>query len=190
MMSTMRLFVAVEPPAPALADLEGFLESRRDAGADLRWTSPASWHLTLAFMASAPDKVLEDLTDRLGEAARRSPLLRVAVAGGGCFPDVTRARVLWAGVDGGDAMAPLAKAVRSACSIVGAAPEGGPFHAHVTLARLPRPRNASRWVRVIETYAGPPWTVAHLALVESHLPREKGHRPRYEVLARVPLAEG
>ena len=189
MMSTMRLFVAVEPPDQALDDLDAFLEARRDAGAELRWSSPVSWHVTLAFMGAAPDEVLEDLTDRVAGAARRTSPLQLALAGGGCFPDVTRARVLWAGVEGDDGLAPLARAVRSACSVAGAAPAGGPFHPHVTLARLPRPADASRWVRVMETYAGLPWTAGHVALVASHLPREKGHRPRYEVLARLPLAD-
>ena len=185
----MRLFVAVEPPDQALDDLDAFLEARRDAGAELRWSSPVSWHVTLSFMGSAPDGVLEDLVDRVGEAARRTSPLTLALAGGGCFPDVTRARVLWAGVEGGDSLAPLARAVRSACSVAGAAPAGGPFHPHVTLARLPRPADASRWVRVMETYAGPPWTAAHVALVASHLAREKGHRPRYEGVAHLPLAD-
>lgn len=185
----MRLFVAIEPPDHALEDLDAFLEARRDAGADLRWSSPASWHVTLAFMAAAPERVLEDLTERVGEAARRTSRMSLALAGGGCFPDVTRARVVWAGVDGGDAVAPLARAVRSGCSVAGAAPDGGPFHAHVTLARLRRPADATRWIRVMETYAGPSWSVADVALIASHLPTRKGHRPRHEVLARLPLGD-
>ncbi len=77
--------------------------------------------------------------------------------------------------------------MRAACSVVGAAPEGGPFLPHVTLARLPRPVDASRWVRVLDGYRGPSWTVEDVAVVASHLPRERGHRPRHEVLARLPL---
>ena len=58
---------------------------------------------------------------------------------------------------------------------------------HLTLARLGRPTDATRWVRVLDAYAGPAWLVDEVALVESHLPREKGHRPRHQVLARLPL---
>jgi 2'-5' RNA ligase len=187
MMSDMRVFVAVDPPADVVDDLDAFLDARRDAGDGLRWTPPSQWHLTLAFMAAAPERVVEDLVGRLGEAVERRAPVGLAIAGGGCFPDVSRARVLWAGVQGGAALAPLARSVRSACAVVGAAPEGGPFRAHLTLARIPRPRDATRWVRVLESYAGPPWSATEVAVVSSHLPRERGHRPRHEVLARLPL---
>jgi 2'-5' RNA ligase len=187
-MAGMRLFVAIEPPDSALEDLDGFLDARRDAGGELRWTTPAQWHLTLAFMAAAPERVVEDLVDRVAGAAARVAPGPLVISGGGCFPDVTRAKVLWAGLEGGAALAPLARSVRSACAVAGAAPDGGPFRAHLTLARMPRPRDATRWVRVLESYAGPSWTPAEVAVVASHLPREKGHRPRHEVLARLPLA--
>jgi 2'-5' RNA ligase len=187
MMSDMRVFVAVDPPADVVDDLDAFLDARRDAGDGLRWTSPSQWHLTLAFMAAAPERVVEDLVGRLGEAVERRAPVGLAIAGGGCFPDVSRARVLWAGVQGGTTLAPLARSVRSACAVVGAAPEGGRFRAHLTLARISRPRDATRWVRVLESYAGPPWSATEVAVVASHLPRERGHRPRHEVLARLPL---
>ena len=58
MMSDMRVFVAVDPPAEVVDDLDGFLEARRDAGDGLRWTPPSQWHLTLAFMAAAPGRVV------------------------------------------------------------------------------------------------------------------------------------
>jgi 2'-5' RNA ligase len=188
MMSTMRLFVAVEPPEDAVEHLDEFLTSRRAAGPELRWSSPAQWHLTLAFMGAAPDRVEEDVVAGVGAAAARSAPIELSLNGGGCFPDVTRAKVLWAGV-GGDAEAldPLARGVRAVCSVAGASPEGGPFLPHVTLGRFARPVEATRWVRVLDTYAGPGWCAREVAVVASHLPRERGHRPRHEVLARLPL---
>ena len=77
--------------------------------------------------------------------------------------------------------------MRSACSVAGAAPEGGPFVPHLTLGRFPTAVDASRWVRVLDTYTGPAWVASEVSVVASHLPRERGHRPRHEVLARVPL---
>ena len=128
------------------------------------------------------------VVEGVAAAAARTAPMSLALTGGGCFPDVTRARVLFAGLSGGEALGPLARSVRSACAVVGAAPEGGPFVPHVTLARLPRPVDASRWVRVLDSYRGPAWTVEDVTVVASHLPRERGHRPRHEVLARLPLS--
>lgn len=187
MMSLVRLFVSVDPSLEAREDLDSFLEARRDAGGGLRWTPPGQWHLTVAFMAAAPARVVDDLADRVAAAVARSPAFDVFLGAGGCFPDVTRARVLWVGVPGAAALPRLARAVRSACAVAGGAPEGGAFRAHVTLARMPRPADATRWVRILDTYAGPSWTVTDVALVASHLPSGKGARPRHEVLARLPL---
>ena len=188
MMFTMRLFVAVEPPVDVVEHLDEFLAVRRSSGPELRWSSPAQWHLTLAFMGSAPERVVEDVVSGVGVAAGRVPPFELAVAGGGCFPDVTRAKVLWAGVRGGaDVLGSLARGVRSACSVAGAAPEGGAFEPHLTLGRFGRAEDATRWVRVLATYTGPSWTAGEVSVVASHLPRERGHRPRHEVLARLPL---
>lgn len=190
----MRLFVSIEPPEDAVEHLDEFLAVRRPSGPELRWSSPGQWHLTLAFMGAAPDRVVEDVVDGVAAVAARTPPVGLAVAGGGCFPDVTRAKVLWAGVAGAEdvdhgveALGRLARGVRSACSVAGAAPEGGPFVPHLTLGRFSWAEDATRWVRVLSTYAGPPWVATEVTVVASHLPRERGHRPRHEVVARLPL---
>ncbi|MGL5817290.1 MAG: RNA 2',3'-cyclic phosphodiesterase [Phycicoccus sp.] len=183
----MRVFVAVEPSPDAVEHLDAFLEPRRDSG-ELRWSPPSQWHITLAFAGAVPSRLAEPLVEAVGDAVARHPVATLAVAGGGCFPDVTRARVLWAGVRDGSQLAPVARAVRSALGGVGAAPEGGAFVPHLTLARLGGPpSDATRWVRVLETYVGPAFAASELVVVESHLPRQRGHRPRHEVLARLPL---
>jgi RNA 2',3'-cyclic 3'-phosphodiesterase len=191
MMFVMRMFVAIEPSVDAVEHLDEFLAVRRDAGPELRWSSPGRWHLTLAFMATAPDRVVEDVVDGVGAVAGRTAPIELAVTGGGCFPDVTRAKVLWAGVDGADGtvedLGRLARGVRSACAVAGAAPEGGAFVPHLTLGRFSWAQDATRWMRVLSTYAGPAWGASDVTVVSSHLPRERGHGPRHEVLARLPL---
>ncbi|GMA88519.1 RNA 2',3'-cyclic phosphodiesterase [Angustibacter aerolatus] len=94
----MRVFVALVPPPEAVEHLEAFLDVRRDADADLRWSRPEQWHVTLAFAADVRERVLDDLVDGLSEAAGRRPALDLAVAGGGAFPDAASARVLYAGL--------------------------------------------------------------------------------------------
>ena len=182
----MRIFAAVLLPEEVAEDLEGFVEPRRQVDGP-RWVPPSQWHLTVAFAPSVPERAIEPLLEAVAVATGRLTPTPVSLAGGGCFPDVTRARVLYAGVRRGEGLAPLAASVRTACSVVGAAPDGGPFVPHVTLARFGRPVEATRWLRVLDSYAGPSWTVDELAVVQSHLPRERGRRPRHEVLARLPI---
>ena len=128
-MFSMRLFVALHPSLEAAEHLEDFLEARVGADPDLRWSPPAQWHVTLAFMGAAPERVVDDLVDNLTAVAARSAPPSLRITGGGCFPDVTAALVLWAGLTGVEALAPLARSVRNAATVVGAAPEGGPIRA-------------------------------------------------------------
>jgi 2'-5' RNA ligase len=179
------MFAAVVPPDEVLEDLEEFLAPRREAGA-FRWTVHEQWHLTLAFMPDVAERHLDDLVERLTRAGRRRTPFTLRVAGGGAFPNAGRARVLWAGVEADEhartELDRLATGARAAATKAGAAPEGGRFRAHVTLARLGRPAELSRWVRLLDAYRGPAWEVTALALIASHLGEGPRNRPRYELV--------
>lgn len=186
----MRLFVALLPSLTAVEHLEEFLGPRHEAGPELRWTAPEQWHLTLAFIAHAAEVQVDELVERLGAAAGRRTPLELTVAGGGAFPNPSRAKVLFAGVDSGGAEAELdrlARGVRTAVATSGIDVEGGRFHPHVTIARSGRPFEATRWIRVLEAYRGPAWSAEEITLIASHLGEGPRQRPRYEMLATLPL---
>jgi 2'-5' RNA ligase len=45
----------------------------------------------------------------------------------------------------------------------------------------------SDWVRLLDTYAGPPWRVDRVALIASYLGEGPRGRPRYETLEELEL---
>ena len=184
------MFVAVVPPDEALDHLDEFLDLRRDA-ADFRWTLREHLHVTVAFLADVPDRTVDDLEARLERAAKRRTSFRTALAGGGAFPNVGRARVLWAGLEldepGRVEMARLATGARAAASKAGIAVDGARFKPHVTVARLKHPQESSPWVRLLDAYRGPAWTVERVTLVASYLGEGPRKRPRYETVASYPL---
>ncbi|HET6626336.1 MAG TPA: RNA 2',3'-cyclic phosphodiesterase [Nocardioidaceae bacterium] len=189
----MRMFVALVPSPGALEDLAEFLGPRREAEPGFRWTVEEQWHVTLAFMAQVPERRLDDLAARLERAAARRTAFDVKVSGGGAFPNPARAKVLYAGVDAGahaEELSRLATGARAAANKAGAETGGGRFHPHLTLARLGRPVEATRWVRVLESYDGPGWCAGEIALIESHLGEGPRRRPRYEVVGTFPLRRG
>jgi RNA 2',3'-cyclic 3'-phosphodiesterase len=186
----MRMFVALVPPDDVLEDLSEFLAPRQEAESGFRWTVPDQWHLTLAFMAQVADRHLDDLVARLERAASRRTPFSLALAGGGAFPGPSRAKVLFAGVDTGEhaeELRRLATGARAAATKAGAATDGGRFHPHVTLARIGRPVEATRWLRVLGAYRGPTWRAEEVALIESHLGEGPRNRPRYEIVQTFPL---
>jgi len=186
------MFTAVVPPDDVLAELEEFLAPRRDAS-PFRWTRPESWHLTLGFMASVPERSLDDLVDRLESAGRRRTPFTLALAGGGAFPNPARAKLLYTAVEGGEQaleeLRRLATGARAAATKAGAPVDGAAFRPHLTLARLGRPLEATRWLRVLSTFRSREFEVAEMVLVESHLGEGPGNRPRYEVVGTFGLGK-
>lgn len=184
----MRMFVAVRPPLEVRDALAEFLEARPGIG----WTSPEHWHLTLAFFAKTPDHRLDELTERLAVAAFRVEPFMLRLSGAGAFPDASRAAVLWLGVDD-DARTPLqrlARGARSAANRSGAVVDGKAFNPHLTLARPRRHEDATRWLRILETFRSDPWEVESVELVESFLGEGPRGRARHEVVAELPLGGG
>jgi RNA 2',3'-cyclic 3'-phosphodiesterase len=183
----MRLFVAIEPPDVALAELEGAVAPLRAATPELRWTGAASWHLTLAFLGDVQEDVVPDLTTRLERAAYRHPPQRLAIAGGGAFPSARRAQVLWAGMAGdGKALASLADSVAAGARRAGAPPAGQhkKFRAHLTLARCRAPADVSKLAQSLAGFTGGAWMADSIHLIRSYL---SSGPPQYEDIGCWPL---
>ena len=149
-----RLFVGARvsvATANALAAAAETLARRaRDAGADIRWVAPASYHVTLRFLGWTRGEAIGAVRDVL-EAAAAGPLaggagpVRFKTARLGAFPSPDRASVVWAGVEelvrapGSVTSAPLAALaarIEEACTRLGFAAERRAFHPHVTIGRL------------------------------------------------------
>lgn len=179
------MFVALVPPEAAVEHLDEFLAVRREAG-PFRWSLPEQLHVTLAFLADVPDRRLDDLVERLTRAARRRTAFPTRIAGGGAFPNAARARVLWVGLDldetGRTELSRTATGARAAASRAGIAVDGQRFRPHLTVARLGRPAEVSRWVRLLDAYTGPDWVADRIDLVASYLGQGPRGRPRYEVV--------
>lgn len=191
MVGTLRMFAAVVPPTEAVDDLEEFLEPRR-ASAPFRWATAEQLHVTVAFLASVQERRLDDLAERLARAAARRRSFETAIAGGGAFPDVGRARVVWAGLDldeaGRTELDRLATGCRAAANRAGIEVAGQRFRPHLTVARIGHPTEVSDWVRLLDGSAGPRWIVDRVTLVASYLGQGPRGRPRYEAVGEFELA--
>lgn len=190
MPAALRMFAAVVPPAEAVEDLDEFLEPRR-AAAPFRWASGEQLHVTLAFLARVEERRLDDLAERLARAAARRTAFETAITGGGAFPNVGRARVLWAGLDLDEAaraqLDRLATGCRAAAARAGIEVDGQRFRPHLTVARVGHPTELTSWVRLLDGYAGPRWSVDRVTLVASYLGEGPRGRPRYEEVGEFEL---
>ena len=186
----MRCFVAVDLSAPVRAAAARLQEGMRAAAgrADVRWTEPAGFHLTLKFLGEVPEVQVPAVVAALDTVAAASAPLALAAGGAGAFPSVRRPRVVWVGVTTGAAeLARLARAVEEALAPLGFPPEGRGFHGHLTLGRVRAPRALAGLARAIEdapALEASGWTAVDIVLYRSHLRRTGAV---YEPVARVPL---
>jgi 2'-5' RNA ligase len=166
----VRLFVAAEVP-DEVRDAVAAVE--RPEGDDVRWSEPASWHVTLRFLGEVDDA--EASVAALGRVVAAS-----ATATVGPTPKRLGPTAVVLPVDGLDE---VAAAVAVAFAGL-AGEEGRRFTGHLTLGRL---RRQGRWpAGGAGVLPGPVrWRVGSVALVRSHL--RTGAPARYEVLARQPL---
>jgi len=141
----MRLFIAIDLPESvraALAQQQTELQAAlgkagRELGA--RWTNPAGIHLTLKFLGHVQDDRVQQISEVLAQLGGFDPF-PVEVKGFGCFPNLARPRVLWAGVEAPPALAQLAARVEDSMEKLGFAREEREFNPHLTLARFKNPR--------------------------------------------------
>jgi RNA 2',3'-cyclic 3'-phosphodiesterase len=180
----LRLFVAVGVPAAVQAAVADAVESLRGEAAEARWTDPASWHLTLAFLGAVDAERVDALAAVLAPVAARHAPVDLALTG---TARMFGRRVLWAELEASPALGALAGEVRDALEPLGFAPDDRPFAPHLTLARARKGGSLPRGLA--DAYAGPvrAWRVEHLDLMRSHLQRAGA---RYERVLAWPLAAG
>ena len=192
MIERWRCFVAVPLPAGLRADLTDVVAAWKGEPhqPDLRWTDPAGWHMTLAFLGWIEAGLSEEILERMAAPARRARPVKLTAGGLGAFPSPARARVLWYGLADTDGVAAsLASAIRHALAqIVPRADDGTPFRPHVTLARARAERGADlrSWMtgRAVPSGVAP---FERVILYRSHLGRGPAH---YEPLGAVTLGTG
>ena len=132
----MRLFVAVEIPEQVRTAVADAIAGLRAAEPRLRWVDPARYHLTLAFLGTVDDGLVEDVAAAVATGCAGTAPFELALDGSlGTFGR----RVLWAGLVRSEPLETLAAAVSAALAPVLALPDADrPYSAHLTLARAGR----------------------------------------------------
>lgn len=178
----LRLFVATEVPQDVRSAVAEAVASLRERFPSARWVPAQNQHVTLKFLGSTYPRLVEWVSDTVGEAASRHEAFATRVVRLGAFPNARRARVLWAGLDdAGSALAHLAGDLDEALSKE-FAPEKRAFTPHLTVARFEPPATLDPDEIAFESE---PFEVGRIVLFHSHLRRPA---PVYEPLGTFPLS--
>lgn len=138
----MRAFIAIELPRELIRELEAEISKLR-AGANtvtLRWSDPATIHLTLRFLGEIDDGQVELVRSTLDRALADQPAFTFQIDTRlGCFPSWKRPRVFWIGVGHNEsAVRRLNRTIERELVARGFDAEQRRFHPHLTIARVKR----------------------------------------------------
>jgi RNA 2',3'-cyclic 3'-phosphodiesterase len=183
----MRLFAALPIPEPARSAVATLLQGLRESDWPVRWVREDNIHLTLKFFGEvAPDR-LDVIAEALQFAVPGTGPLALSLGEPGVFPHLRRPRVVWIGVIAPPALELLQDRLERRSEAIGFAPEGVPFHAHLTLGRVREgyrlPAGALEALQ--RGYEPLPFLVDQLVLYESVAARGA---PRYTPRVSLELA--
>jgi 2'-5' RNA ligase len=183
----LRLFCAL--PVPTVVETKLATTTRVLRGAlplaSISWVKPDNFHLTLSFLGNVEQNRVEELTKRLQIACQEGSRFELICQGLGCFPNVNRPRVIWAGCQSKhDGLRLLQGRVAAACAPFVQREEKGHFHGHITLGRVrpggsPSGDSLSREIQRYQETTFGYWEVNGVDLLCSDLSQGA---PRYSVL--------
>lgn len=180
----MRVFVALEVPSGVADRIDAAVAPVRERYPELNWTTPASWHVTLAFVGEVEEAGRDAVAEAVSEAVDGSRVgeVELSLAPPGRFGR----GVAWLGVrdDPAGAVADLGEAIQGGLEAAGLPVDRKELRPHLTLVRA-RGRGGRLPRRLVDELprVEASWRVSQAGLYRSHL----GRPVRYERLWSTPL---
>jgi 2'-5' RNA ligase len=167
----IRCFIAIDIPSEIKSKVSVLQDSLKRSGASIAWTKPEGIHLTLKFLGDIDQQKIPDLIGSMESAAKDAKPFVVVAEGVGCFPNPRRPRVLWVGLNGGEALISLQDRVEASVEPLGFDREQRRFHPHLTLGRVRNPFGVERVVTELERlgYSRQEFMVNEVRLMKSDL---------------------
>jgi 2'-5' RNA ligase len=149
----IRTFLAIDP-SPEIISETAIIQNRLKniIQGNIRWVRPEGIHLTLKFFGNLSAQDIVKISEVAGKNVAVIKPLALEVNSIGVFPDLTRPRVLWLGMDGDvNPLVALQKKIDRDLQPCGFKREENPFHPHLTLGRIRSHRGLVGLGKVVES---------------------------------------
>src|SRR4051812_15369907 len=123
-------------------EIERKKQALAEAGFRVAWVPAANLHLTMRFVGSIGDELVEGITGACHRVAARHAPIEARAVGLGAFPSLERPSVLWVGVSAPPSLTALQAELEAAMVELGCERETRSFHAHVTAGRVKEGRGS------------------------------------------------
>jgi 2'-5' RNA ligase len=188
----IRAFLAIDPPAVVLENIEGMQNRfKKSIQGAIRWVRPEGIHLTLKFFGDISAQDVGNISAVIARRTNAAPPFALEIRGLGAFPDATRPRIIWLGINGqlGQLLS-LQEDLEEEFFTLGFPKEGRPFRAHLTMGRVKVPKGIIGLAPAAEAGANLTagnFTVGEVVLFQSSLSPQGAI---YTKLAAFPLQGG
>lgn len=185
-----RIFLALNFSVAVTRRVAEEIEPRKapigDAGLRVAWVPAANLHLTLRFIGSINDELVEGVVGAARKVAAAHGSFEARATGMGAFPSLERPSVLWVGVDAPPALGKLQHDIDAAMVGLGFPAEERTYHPHVTAGRVKEGGHsvAELWRSDADCGA---CTFTEVVVYES---KTRSAGAEYIARARLPLGKG
>ncbi len=186
-----RSFAAIFPPPEVRRRVCELSDEIKKAAPGVKWVERDNIHLTLRFFGNLTDEQLQSAGACMLEAARQEGPFTVRLAALGAFPTLSRARVIWVGIEEGkEPLVRLADALELRFVEAGLGRTDKPFSPHLTIGRIKIPQRNPKLEEAIRTltFEGAEFMISGLTLTKSVL-RPGGPTYSPVVVAKLGVAE-
>ncbi len=169
----MRLFLAIDIPNSVREKVSEAQNHYKALSLDAVWVKPANMHLTVKFLGDTPSALIPAIKNRIAEIADGTPPFSLMIGNAGVFPNASRPRVLWVGLENREGRLDSFKArVENEMVALGFPPDKKkPVH-HLTLGRIKSNKNKEGLKKAVQS-AQPiqmdPFEVSSVQLIKSEL---------------------
>lgn len=139
-MSVLRAFIAIDLPKSLGVQLEQVSNNLQEQlqGQPVRWVPIPNVHLTLKFLGDVSENNLTMINEIIRAGAACHKRFEISVGGFGVFPNYSRPRVIWVGVEAPEELMGLQRRIDAETARLGYAPDQREFNPHLTLGRIAR----------------------------------------------------
>ena len=133
----MRLFI--ESEVPVWDEFYTLIKEIRRLERRAKPVSEKQLHITYKFLGDVPEDRVDDIKVAMNSCLSHVEPFEATLRGLGVFPDMNRARVIWAGLEPEDYFREIASRIEEAMVKIGFPADKRAFHPHITLARVKAP---------------------------------------------------
>ncbi|VTS04730.1 RNA 2',3'-cyclic phosphodiesterase [Tuwongella immobilis] len=189
MAKPMRTFIAVELSESLESQLTTLQQTLSRSIPGVKWVSRDNLHVTLLFLGDVDPRDTVMICRTVQRVGSELAPFTLTVEGLGCFPNLRRPRVLWAGLTtGAETLQRLHAEIEPAMlDLRGYRREDRPYTPHVTLGRIDGEHDSEVIQNAISaksTWHGGTCTINEILVMSSELTREG---PIYTPIGRAPL---